>query len=239
MDRRAGPPPLPALELAGAVKARSFRWWPTPAAISWSCSSTDVPWERSARSSRPRAPPAAGTPTRSPSYAPTTNDLHLIWDVPYKPGVLRAVGKPGRHRWPARRGAYRGPARRHPSQRGPPNHHRRVPATRRTILFEVVDSAGVSVPRQPTASVGGHRRRSWRSTTQTCRTTSPTVRSPACVQWPRTGDLSAARTGGAPGDRLAPRAAAGDHQRASGARCRTRGRAGRERPRKRAEALTP
>jgi beta-galactosidase len=24
---------------------------------------------------------------------PTTNDLHLSWDVPYEPGVLRAVGK--------------------------------------------------------------------------------------------------------------------------------------------------
>ena len=28
-----------------------------------------------------------------PRVHPTTNDLHLSWDVPYEPGVLRAVGK--------------------------------------------------------------------------------------------------------------------------------------------------
>src|SRR5690349_7542159 len=28
-----------------------------------------------------------------PVVNPTTNDLHLVWDVPYEPGVLRAVGK--------------------------------------------------------------------------------------------------------------------------------------------------
>jgi beta-galactosidase len=28
-----------------------------------------------------------------PRVHPTTNDLHLSWDVPYTPGTLRAVGK--------------------------------------------------------------------------------------------------------------------------------------------------
>ena len=42
--------------------------------------------------------PAQGTSGGWNSYArprifPTTNDLHLTWDVPYQPGVLRAVGK--------------------------------------------------------------------------------------------------------------------------------------------------
>jgi len=42
--------------------------------------------------------PAQGTSGGWNSYAlpvvnPTTNDLHLTWDVPYEPGVLRAVGK--------------------------------------------------------------------------------------------------------------------------------------------------
>jgi beta-galactosidase len=42
--------------------------------------------------------PAQGTSGGWNSYAlpvvhPTTNDLHLSWDVPYQPGVLKAVGK--------------------------------------------------------------------------------------------------------------------------------------------------
>src|SRR6185436_8176343 len=42
--------------------------------------------------------PAQGTSGGWNSYAqpvvrPTTNDLHLTWDVAYEPGVLRAVGK--------------------------------------------------------------------------------------------------------------------------------------------------
>lgn len=42
--------------------------------------------------------PAQGTAGGWNSYAlprvhPTTSDLHLSWDVPYEPGVLRAVGK--------------------------------------------------------------------------------------------------------------------------------------------------
>ncbi len=30
--------------------------------------------------------------TDRPAFAPTTHDLHLVWDVPYEPGELRAVG---------------------------------------------------------------------------------------------------------------------------------------------------
>src|SRR5688500_20345678 len=42
--------------------------------------------------------PAQGTSGGWNTYAeprvhPTTNDLHLSWDVRYQPGVLRAVGK--------------------------------------------------------------------------------------------------------------------------------------------------
>jgi beta-galactosidase len=42
--------------------------------------------------------PAQGTSGGWNTYAlpvvrPTTSDLHLTWDVPYEPGVLRAVGK--------------------------------------------------------------------------------------------------------------------------------------------------
>jgi beta-galactosidase len=42
--------------------------------------------------------PAQGTSGGWNSYAqpvvnPTTSDLHLSWDVPYEPGVLRAVGR--------------------------------------------------------------------------------------------------------------------------------------------------
>jgi beta-galactosidase len=42
--------------------------------------------------------PAQGTSGGWNTYAlprvnPTTNDLHLSWDVPYEPGVLRAVGR--------------------------------------------------------------------------------------------------------------------------------------------------
>src|SRR5919106_3204473 len=42
--------------------------------------------------------PAQGTSGSWNTYArpvvnPTTSDLHLSWDVPYEPGVLRAVGK--------------------------------------------------------------------------------------------------------------------------------------------------
>jgi beta-galactosidase len=94
--------------------------------------------------------PAQGTSGGWNSYAlpvvtPTTNDLHLVWDVPYEPGVLRAVGK--------RRdgGVCNGEVR----TAGPPTAIRLF-ADRDTIgdrprdvalvTFEIVDAAGTVVP---------------------------------------------------------------------------------------------
>lgn len=95
--------------------------------------------------------PAQGTSGGWNTYAlprvhPTTNDLHLSWDVPYQPGVLRAVGK-RRDGTPACEAEVRtaGPAA-----------AIRLSADRDTITtgfgdvahisFEIVDSAGVVVP---------------------------------------------------------------------------------------------
>ena len=95
--------------------------------------------------------PAQGTAGGWNTYAlprvhPTTNDLHLSWDVPYQPGVLRAVGK-RRDGTPACEAEVRtaGPAA-----------AVRLTADRDTITtgsgdvahisFEIVDSAGTVVP---------------------------------------------------------------------------------------------
>ena len=95
--------------------------------------------------------PAQGTSGGWNTYAlpvvnPTTNDLHVSWDVPYEPGVLRAVGK--------RRD---GTVACHDEVRtaGPPVALR-LTADRDTIAaepgdvslvsFEVVDSSGTLVP---------------------------------------------------------------------------------------------
>jgi beta-galactosidase len=95
--------------------------------------------------------PAQGTSGGWNSYAqpvvnPTPSDLHLSWDVPYEPGVLRAVGK--------RRD---GTVVCHAEVRtaGPPVALRLIP-DRDTITtgpgdvahvtFEIVDSAGTVVP---------------------------------------------------------------------------------------------
>lgn len=95
--------------------------------------------------------PAQGTAGGWNTYAeprvfPTTNDLHLSWDVPYQPGVLRAVGK-RRDGSPACEAEVR--------TAGPPAAVR-LTADRDTITtglgdvahvtFEIVDSAGVVVP---------------------------------------------------------------------------------------------
>jgi beta-galactosidase len=94
--------------------------------------------------------PAQGTSGGWNSYAlpvvnPTTNDLHLVWDVPYEPGVLRAVGK-------RRDGAVCNDEVR---TTGAPSAIRLV-ADRDTIVdrpsdvahvaFEIVDAAGAVVP---------------------------------------------------------------------------------------------
>jgi beta-galactosidase len=95
--------------------------------------------------------PAQGTSGGWNSYAQpvvnsTTNDLHLSWDVPYEPGVLRAVGK-RRDGTPACEAEVR--------TAGPPVAIR-FSADRDTITnrpgdlaqvrFEIVDSAGTVVP---------------------------------------------------------------------------------------------
>ena len=95
--------------------------------------------------------PAQGTSGGWNSYAqpvvnPTTTDLHLSWDVPYVPGVLRAVGK-------RRDGAMACRAETRTS--GQPAAIR-LSVDRDTITtgsgdvahvtFEIVDSAGIVVP---------------------------------------------------------------------------------------------
>lgn len=95
--------------------------------------------------------PAQGTSGGWNTYAeprvfPTTNDLHLSWDVPYEPGVLRAVGK-------RRDGAVACEAEVRTA--GPPAAIR-LTAERDTvaadardvalITFAIVDSSGTAVP---------------------------------------------------------------------------------------------
>ena len=95
--------------------------------------------------------PAQGTFGGWNTYAeplvnPTTTDLHLSWDVPYEPGVLRAVGK-RRDGTPACQAEMR--------TSGPPAAIRLFSdeSTIRTgsgdvghVRFEIVDSAGIVVP---------------------------------------------------------------------------------------------
>jgi beta-galactosidase len=95
--------------------------------------------------------PAQGTSGGWNTYAqprvnPTTNDLHLSWDVPYEPGVLKAVGR-RRDRTVACEAEVR--------TAGAPAAIR-LSADRDTITanpgdvaqvtFEIVDSAGTVVP---------------------------------------------------------------------------------------------
>ena len=95
--------------------------------------------------------PAQGTSGGWNTYAqplvnPTTTDLHVSWDVPYEPGVLRAVGK-RRDGTTACRAETR--------TAGPPAAVRlsidRDTITTSTgdvahVSFEIVDSAGIIVP---------------------------------------------------------------------------------------------
>ena len=80
-----------------------------------------------------------------PQVNPTTRDLHLSWDVPYEPGVLRAVGK--------RDGKVACEAEVRTA--GPPAAIRlaadrdsvsTTPGDVANVTFEIVDSAGVVVP---------------------------------------------------------------------------------------------
>ena len=95
--------------------------------------------------------PAQGTSGGWNTYAeplvnPTTTDLHLSWDVPYEPGVLRAVGS-RRDGTPACDAEVR--------TAGPPSAVRlsvdrdRVttgPGDVAHVTFEIIDSAGTVVP---------------------------------------------------------------------------------------------
>ncbi|MEK7668533.1 MAG: DUF4982 domain-containing protein, partial [Gemmatimonadota bacterium] len=95
--------------------------------------------------------PAQGTSGGWNSYAQpfvdvTTDDLHLTWDVPYEPGVLRAVGR-RRDGSPACRAEVR--------TAGPPAAIRlsadrdaitAAPGDVAHVTFEIVDSAGTVVP---------------------------------------------------------------------------------------------
>lgn len=95
--------------------------------------------------------PAQGTAGGWNTYAlpvvnPTTNDLHVSWDVPYEPGVLRAVGK-------RRDGAVACEAEVRTAGR-PAAIRLRVdhesitaaPGDVAHVSFEIVDSAGTVVP---------------------------------------------------------------------------------------------
>ena len=95
--------------------------------------------------------PAQGTSGGWNSYAEppvnaTTNDLHLTWDVPYEPGVLRAIGK-------RRDGTVACEAETRTA--GPPAAIRlsvdrdtiaAAPGDVAQVSFEIVDSAGTVVP---------------------------------------------------------------------------------------------
>ena len=75
---------------------------------------------------------------------PTTTDLHLSWDVPYAPGVLRAVGsvKAGH----ARRPRYAPLVRRRRSATVDRDTIDAVPADVAHVKVEVLDANGILVP---------------------------------------------------------------------------------------------
>lgn len=95
--------------------------------------------------------PAQGTAGGWNTYAlplvnPTTNDLHVTWDVPYQPGVLRAVGR-------TRDG--RAACEAEVRTAGPPAALRlsvdrdtvtATPGDVAHVTFEIVDSVGTVVP---------------------------------------------------------------------------------------------
>ncbi len=103
LDRPAGAAPLSPLELArpggaGDPGAGLHQLQQRGAVPQRPLAGREAAW-----SSRRRAPRAAGIPTPCRWCSATTNDLHLRWDVPYEPGVLRAVGKRARTApWPAK-----------------------------------------------------------------------------------------------------------------------------------------
>jgi beta-galactosidase len=95
--------------------------------------------------------PAQGTSGDWNTYAeprvyPTTNDLHLSWDVPYQPGLLRAVGRnrDGEETCLTEMRTAGPPATiRLSADRGTVTN---VPGDVAHVTFEIVDSAGTVVP---------------------------------------------------------------------------------------------
>ena len=145
--------------------------------------------------------PAQGTSGGWNSYAlpvvnPTTNDLHLIWDVPYEPGVLRAVGKRATARGLSRRGANRR-CRQRPSgwsRTATPSPTRRGDVAH--VTFEIVDSAGTVVPTAGNLRARrGDRRRSPRARQRRpARPERLSHRTTARIQRPRLGDRAGDET---------------------------------------------
>jgi beta-galactosidase len=115
------------------------------------CSSVELFLNGRSLGEKRREFPAQGTSGGWNTYAEprvnaTTNDLHLSWDVPYEPGVLRAVGK-------KRDGTVACEAQVRTA--GPPAAIRlsvdrdtmtAAPGDVAHVTFEIVDSAGTVVP---------------------------------------------------------------------------------------------
>jgi beta-galactosidase len=122
-----------------------------PVLVYTSCSSVELFHNGRSMGEKRLEFPAQGTSGDWNTYAeprvnPTTNDLHLSWDVPYQPGLLRAVGR-------NRDGIEACLAERHTA--GPPAAIRlssdratvtNVPGDVAHVTFEIVDSAGTVVP---------------------------------------------------------------------------------------------
>ena len=93
--------------------------------------------------------PAQGTSGGWNSYAvprcPTTNDLHVSWDVPYQPGVLRAVGSEAMDRDLSGGSQDGWTAGRRPAQLDR-NAITAAPGDVAHVTFDIVDSAGIVVP---------------------------------------------------------------------------------------------
>ena len=176
--------------------------------------------------------PAQGTSGGWNSYAlpvvnPTTNDLHLVWDVPYEPGVLRAVGK-------RRDGAACNDEVR---TAGAPAAIRLVadhdtiadgPGDVAHVAFEIVDAAGTRRPdrRRPRARHGDRRRSPRARQRRPARPEWLSHRTTARVQRPRLGHRAGDETRARARGRERRRPPLGEHHVARRARARDANRPG-------------
>ena len=177
--------------------------------------------------------PAQGTSGGWNTYAlplvnPTTTDLHLSWDVPYEPGVLRAVGK-------RRDGTVA--CRREVRTAGPPAAIR-LSVDRDTITTGAGDVAHVTLRDRGLGRDGrSHRRTTWCGSRsgggspaggqcQPAGPGRPIGPTPPRVQRPRAGDSSSGRAWRAPGKRQLGRPPLLDVESAGLAWCRAREPAG-------------